>query len=355
MFTFIDELVFKEIKMANLNYQTRLANLQSRRYDPDLQKSILSESFRKVQIPEDLKYLAESMVPIDVAYNEKTISAANNVKTHLEKRFNLTFSRSYRYQGSVMTRTNIRTHSDIDLLAIIDDYFYLPNDVSPESPYQGNPKSDINELKSQIVKILKDIYDEVDDSSSKCIAIYNKNLRRKVDIVPCYWYNSKQYITEQNEYYRGVYLYDFDKDQRTKKDFPFAHIHQVQQKGDDTIDGMRKGIRLLKTLKADSEKNIELSSFQLTSIVYDMESSKLYYRKGLELQIAENISSHLYKIIEEPNYRKNIKSPNGIEYPLFNDDLITSLSLLKSDLDDLITDCKGELKNYLVEQSFKSY
>jgi hypothetical protein len=341
--------------MANLNYQRRLENLQKRRFDPELQRTILTESFRKAQVPEDLKYLAESMMPIDNEYNQKTITAADNARKHLEKNFILTFDRAYRYQGSVMTQTNIRTHSDIDLLTIIDRYHYLPSNVTPAYPYTGNPKKDINEMRDQIVKILKSIYDEVDDQGSKSVSIYNKNLRRKVDIVPCYWYNSESYETYNNEFYRGVYLYDFDIDERTEIDYPFAHIQQVQTKGQNTNDGLRKGIRLLKTLKVDSDSAIDLSSFQLTTIVYSVDESSLYYHRGSELRIAENISDKISQLINDPANRKELKSPNGTEKPLADDSVVKHLQMLKGDLDKLILDCRGDLKDYLTEQRFKSY
>src|SRR6185437_14572769 len=154
-----------------LNYARRLQNLQDRRYDPTIQKSILSESFSKLELPEDLKYLAESMRPIEKSYNEKTITAANNVKTHLDRDLQIGLSKAYKYQGSVMTNTNIRTYSDIDLLTIIDSYYY-PEVHDPNNVYGGDPDSDINQLHKNCIKILESKYDEVDTSGSKSISIY---------------------------------------------------------------------------------------------------------------------------------------------------------------------------------------
>ncbi|MFC0773391.1 hypothetical protein [Terrimonas alba] len=338
-----------------LNYQRRLENLRGRRFDPDLQKSILSESFLKAQIPEDLKYLAESMQPIENSYNEKTIEAANNVKNHLERGLNLTFSRDYRHQGSVMTKTNIRTHSDIDLLTVIASYWYQQKELAESDKYKGDPKVDIEELRRQAIQILKRIYDEVDDSGSKAITIYNKNLRRKVDIMPCYWYNLEEYEANRDEYWRGVYLYDFNLHQRTKLDYPFAHIRSVDSKGNLTNDGSRRGVRLIKNLKVDSDEKIELSSFQLTSIVHSVENAKLYYVGGSELSIAENISFQLDKMISDPSFRKSVKSPNGTENPLTDDAIVPHCGLLKKDLDQLILDCKSDLRNNYFEKAMKDY
>lgn len=337
-----------------LNYARRLQNLQNRRFDPTIQKSILSESFSKLELPEDLKYLAESMMPIGNTYNEKTITAANNVKAHLDRDLQTGLSRAYRYQGSVMTNTNIKTYSDIDLLTIIDSYYY-PEVHDPNNVYSGDADSDINQLRKDCVKILESKYDEVDSTGSKSISIYNKNLKRKVDIIICYWYQSEKYKETQDEYYKGVFLYDFDLKKRIKKDYPFAHIRQVDIKGNATNDGFRRGVRLLKNLKADSEDRITLSSFQLTSIVFSMSDAGLQFSAGYELSIAENISSHLNKLISEPTYRFNVKSPTGIEYPLKDESVSEQLKELKKDLDQLIIDCKSDLRNNYFEKSLRNY
>jgi hypothetical protein len=338
-----------------LNYQRRIERLQSRRFDPDLRKSILTESFSKIELPEDLKYLAESMQPIEDSYNQKTIEAADKVKNHLEKGLNLSFTRDYRYQGSVRSRTNIKTHSDIDLLTLISGYAYVERDISEWEKYTGDPKADIELLRQQAVTILKNIYDEVDDSGSKAITIINKNLRRKVDIMPCYWYNLDEYDRTRDEYWRGVYLYDFDVHRKTRVDYPFAHLQKVNNKGDVTNDGSRRGIRLIKSLKADSDDGMDLSSFQLTTIVHSIPNVNLYYSHGAELAIAENIYSEVTRVIDDPNYRKAINSPNGTEQPLKDDNVVPHLELLKKDLGQLITDCRSDLRNNYFEKGLKNY
>jgi len=110
--------------MAVLDYNKRLANLQSRKYDPGLREYAVTNKFSASDVPADVKYLFESMRPIDQKYNAKTIQAAENVRTHLERDFNLHFQRDYRTQGSVKTNTNIRVHSDFDLLTLVNKYFY---------------------------------------------------------------------------------------------------------------------------------------------------------------------------------------------------------------------------------------
>lgn len=342
--------------MAALDYTRRIQNLQDRRFDRELQKSVLSESFRRSTLPSSVKYLIESMMPIDEKYNEKTVEAANRVQTHLESKLNLHFKRDYRSQGSVKTRTNIKVHSDYDLLAIISRYHYNATDVENTNTYtESDPTEDIKALRKQSENILDEIYDIVDKKGKKSISIFNKSLNRKVDVVFCYWYHTKDYYEQNDEYYRGVYLFDFHEEKKIR-DFPFAHIQNVNYKGNQTNDGSRKGIRLLKTLRADSEEKIDLSSFHLTTLVHDMENEELYFdKRGKEILIANSISNQLAKVISDPHYRKGIKCPNGTEMPFKDDSILSELIKIKRELDSLLEDISRELQSPINKRELLIY
>lgn len=326
------------------DYSRRLSNLQDRKFDRELNESNISKSFDSKDISDKVKYLLESMRPIDKKYNDKTIEAANRVQSHLENGFKLHFRRAYRTQGSVVTMTNIRVHSDFDLLVIIDRYFY-PQQSDPNNVYTySDPNEDIILLRKQAVNILKSVYDDVDDTGDKCISIFNKSLHRKVDIVFCFWYHSLKYEETLSEYYKGVYLFKFPT--KTKiKDFPFATIANINVKGESTSDGSRRAIRLLKNMKADSDSEILLSSFQLSTIVHSIDNSLLQYSPGRELFIAQAASNELDKLIRDETYRKSVKSPNGIENPFEDDKCVPELLKLKSDLDSLIADATFDIMN----------
>ncbi len=335
--------------MAKLNYTNRLGNLQNRRFDKELNESLISKSFSSKELPDNIKYMFESMKSIDKKYNDRTIEAAKRVQNHLSGGYNLHFGLDYRTQGSVTTGTNIKVHSDFDLLNIINRYFY-PEKSSGNDYTASDPNDDIKELRKQAIAILEKVYDEVDDSGEKSISIYNKSLNRKVDVVFGFWYNTEKYEETKatdHEYYRGIYLYKFPHGPRNSRaDYPFAHIHQVNYKGDTTSDGSRKGIRLLKTLRADCEDELKkLKSFQITSLVHNIESQKLQYQIGSELVIAQAISNEMSEIISKPEYRNAIKSPNGTEYPFSNDEIIPDVKRLKEDLDELIEDSAKEILN----------
>ena len=346
--------------MAKLNYTTRLNNLQNRKFDKELNESLLSKSFSSRELPDNIKYMVESMRAIDKKYNDRTYEAADRVKKHLHGGYDLHFGLAYRTQGSVTTGTNIKVHSDFDLLNIISSYYY-PEKSNGTHYTASNPDEDIKELRKQAVEILKGIYKEVDDTGEKSVSIFNKSLNRKVDVVFGFWYNSVKYEESNDssdEYYRGIYLYKFPNGPRNSKvDYPFAYLSQVNSKGILTSDGSRKGIRLLKTLRADCETEIKkLKSFQLTSLVHNIDNNGLNYVAGKELSIAHSISQEMDKIISNPEYRKTIKSPNGTEFPFLNDDIVPDVKRLKEDLDELIVDSAKEIiKSQVIEKAILNY
>lgn len=338
--------------MANIDYRKRLENVRARKFDGSLNESLTSKMFSRTDIPENIKYLLEITKPLGQDYNSKTILAADRVKNHLEKGFNLHFDRAYRNQGSVTTNTNIRVHSDFDLLTIIDKYHYNAPSVPLYNPYTDtNPNSDIEELRKQAITILKNQYDEVDISGTKSISIFNKSLYRKVDVVFCFWYHIEEYLKSSNEYYRGIYLFDFVK-KRKILDYPFAHIQSVNSKGSNTNDGSKKGIRMLKNIRSDSDN--KLNSFQLTTIVHSIDNQELPSMTGSEILLASNISQQLSKLINDSFYRKSIKSPNGTEKPL-TDDCVKEMEKLKDELDSLIRDSHMEMRNSTLQRTINIY
>jgi hypothetical protein len=337
-----------------INYSKRLESLQRRKFETVLNESLTAKSFGTKEIPENVKYLLESMRPIGKKYNARTLEASDKAESHLENNFNLHFSRAYRRQGSVETDTNIQVHSDIDLLTIIDRYYFLHPNLPNDEPYTlSDPDEDIKKLRSQAFTIFSKVYDEVDNSNEKCISIYNKNLKRKVDIVFGYWYHTEDYERTKDEYYRGVKL----KSRSAMPDYPFAHIQLINAKGDNTLDGSRMAIRLLKTLRADCDKELKLiKSFQLTSVVHAIDNQQLFYEKGMEIDIAKAVSNELEHLISDTDYRRSIKSPNGCETPFWDSDIVPEFQLLKTDLDELITDSTMEIsKGLVVKNAIKLY
>ncbi len=326
------------------NYTQRLDKLKERRLDDIFQKAILSESFSDISISESVKYALESMSPIDPSYTENTYLASENIRNNLTKGLNnkgLTVE--YRHQGSVETGTHIKLHSDIDILVFTQKYHNVEPPLTPLSPYQGDALADLKELRNECYNVLNSTYNQVDNSKAKSIQVFPTNPKRKVDIVPANWVNTQDYQTTTNEKYRGIHIYDKDNHLR-QKDFPFMHIANVKSKNAIVNGGLAKLVRLLKTLKVDAEYEIDLSSFEITSIVYNMENHALNKSKHQELLLLNEGSRQLDKVITDKLYRDSLMSPNGKESVFGTSETkIVELKKLKLELDELIEDITEEL------------
>lgn len=328
------------------NYTQRLDKLKKRRTDDGLiQKAYLSESFSKSEFGESVKYTLESMKPIEASYTQNTILASEKVQANLTKGFvEKSLSVTYRHQGSVETDTSIKLHSDIDLLVITEKYHSLEHPLVPANPYQGDPLSDLKELRTESYSILNSVYKQVDDSKPKAIQVFPTDPKRKVDVVVANWYDSVDYSNAlRNEKLRGIHIYD--KKQHTRQiDFPFLHISKVNEKDALVGGGLKKLIRLLKTLKVDADYEINLTSFEITSMMYDMSLTSLTKSNSQSLLLLPEASKQLDKIITDKLYRENLLSPNGKELVFgINTEKIVEIKKLKLELDELIQDITEEL------------
>jgi hypothetical protein len=326
------------------NYSKRLESLKKRRLDDELQKALLTESFSDDRIGESVKYALESMSPIDPNYTKNTYFASEKIKNSLSHGLaSKSISVEYRYQGSVETDTHIKLHSDIDILVFTELFYSLEQPLTVSFPYKGDPLVDLKKLREECFSILNSIYENVDNSKAKSIQVFPSNPKRKVDVVPANWLDTLDYQSTNDEKYRGIHIYDRTNHTR-QKDFPFLHIANINSKNRLVNGGLSKLVRLLKTLKVDAENTINLSSFEITSVVFNMTIESLNKPKGHELLLLSEGSIQLFKLINDKTYRENILSPNGIERVFgVNDTKIIELKKLKVELDELIEDISEEL------------
>jgi len=328
----------------NKNYTQRLDKLRKRRLDESLQKAVLTKSFSDINISESVKYSLEAMSEIDANYTKNTYLASENIRTNLTSGLGKKgLSVEYRHQGSIETNTHIKIHSDIDILVFTDKYFSVEPPITVTSVYQGDPLNDLKELRQECFSILNATYNQVDNSNSKAIAVYPTNPKRKVEVVPSNWLDTSDFRNTASEVHRGIHIYN--KDNHTRfKDFPFLHISRVNTKDGLVNGGLRKLSRLLKTLKADADYEIKLSSFEIVSSVYDMDNASLYKSSTQQLLLLNEGSKQIQKLISDSSYRENLMSPNGKEKVFGTDSgKVVELKKLKLELDELAQDVTEEL------------
>ncbi len=327
---------------------SRLDNLNLRRYDPDVvEAKLLNESYRNIAQSDSVKYVIGAMQPIDSEYTRNTYKQAERVRSQLESR--LTEKCEYKYQGSVTNDTHIRAKSDIDLLVIIDKFFTLEQPQTPKSPYKGNPTQDLLGLRKESEDSLESAFPKatIDKKGSKSISIEGGSLTRKVDVVPSNWYHTNKYAETGNEIYKGVEILDKSVPCRLANT-PFLHNAWIEHKDGITSGGLRKACRLMKSLKYDSE-NVDLSSYDIVSIAFNMYDHKLNLPRGSELGILAACLDYCHDLQANPVLRNSIDVPDG-HRKVFSEGHATlaGLNQLTAELESLSDDVLRE--NY---RSFK--
>ncbi len=150
---------------------------------------------------------------------------------------------------------------------------------------------------------------DVDKGGSKSISIEGGSLTRKVDVVPSNWYNTNRYAETNNEVFRGVQILDNSVPERLTNT-PFLHNAWIDHKDENTYGGMRKGCRLMKSLKYDSE-SVDLSSYDIVSIAFNMSDASLSHPKGSELLILGSCLDYCRQLQASSFLRESIEVPDG--------------------------------------------
>ena len=330
--------MLRNIVMSKSTFK-KLEDLKARKSDLLLNEAVLSKSFSKAELPENVRYVFESMRKIDTEYTLKTYDEAKRVENQI--RNGVEASVSFEYQGSVPLDIHIRIHSDLDILTINEDFVSLEPPQKASNPYTGDPVAELRNLRKSINSKLSSSFPNanVDNSKAKAIAISGGSLQRKFDIIICNWYKT---VSDE----KAIKIYDKENDLRVE-DYTFTHMAVVNQKANQVFnDNYRRIIRLLKNLKADADEKINLSSFLITSIMFHMSDLDFYveYRNSTKLLV--NASKHLAKVIENRPYRMTLDSPNGREKLFFDDEQgkIQEVKKLKKELDETIELLAIEIK-----------
>lgn len=311
-----------------MNLSKRFENLRRRRVDPLLASVKLDEAIEKTAKQGVLPYILSAMQPIDLRSTNKLFEQADRVFNQLEK--NLPEYGHYidkNYQGSATNDTHIRYYSDIDLLTPTKEFEYVKAPLKPSNPWKGD---DIKELKktrfaSEIILEEKFPKADLDTEGSKAIKISGGSLSSPVDIVTCAWLNTFDWKQSGNIVDRGIRVLDKDNN-TTIKNFPFMHNALILNKRDITQGNSSKLIRFLKTLIADIKDeggDIEVSSYDVCALVYNMNSDKLFCAQGGELLLLSNfiefvnyldINRAVASDLEVPNRTRKIFSNDGLSF-----------------------------------------
>lgn len=348
------------------DYRKLIQNIQSRT-NPEsivLEKAF-SDELSSISYSDILKYVRYAMKGVEPEYTQRSRLAGERVQNHLKENLSDVV---YKYQGSVMTNTHIKGSSDIDLLVICDKFYTfdrksintvltteslksqlnytqvqkLKNEID-NAGYYGSALNDLKKNRTDSENTLIPVYGICDISHSKAIKIINKSLNRDVDIVIANWFDGVTSILRDKDYnFRGIQVYNKELNSKGAPDYPFLSIKRINDRSSETNGRLKKMIRFLKNIKADSELEIKLTSFDFNAICYDIETYKYLNKSFYEL--VPIIYLQLKSLSENIEHSNNLKSVDDNEYIFQNNSSkLNSLRNLMSEIDSILLDLKKAL------------
>jgi hypothetical protein len=155
--------------------------------------------------------------------------------------------------------------------------------------------------------------------------------------VPAHWHDTIDYQKTKQLADRGVTLWD-RKLLRSIDNMPFRHIEKLALQDAMTLGGLKKAIRLAKSIKADAQdegKVIDISSFDIASAVYYADSSALCVGYNFELAILAELQRHLDRLATSFEYARSLTTPDGTRKIFDSDAKLAGVRALSIEVDVL--------------------
>ncbi len=346
----------------NKNYR-QLSESVKARLNPDsiILNKVFTDELATVSYSDVLVYIRLAMKGVEPEYTQRSRDAGEKVKDHLSKELK---DVTFRYQGSVMTDTHIKGHSDIDLLTICDKFYsYDSSGISDilnnverkskfytstinkmesvfnSSSYTGDSLQDLKKLRLDSERILNNVYSICDIKKPKSIKIKNLSLNREVDIVIANWYDDVRSIINDKGDNRGIQIYNKDTHSRESADYPFISINRINQRSSETNGRLKKMIRFLKNLKAASDHDIDLSSFDINAICFDIDVAK--YKNLSFIELVPVVYNQLKSICTDQTKADEIVSVDEREYIFrYNSKKLNNVKSILGEVEGIYLDLK---------------
>jgi hypothetical protein len=277
------------------------------------------------------------MQPIDPEYTERSFTEGESVKSGLAAYLPARFAASYEFQGSVTSNTHIKLHSDIDLLVLHGLFVVRDGYVPSENTFGGSVMGELVSLRSESSTALRRRFSmaTIDNSPGKAIALSGHPLERKVDVVMANWWDTFEYQRSREKSDRGIHILN-SRVPETMRNKPFLHNRRLDRK-DGRTGGLRKAIRLLKSLKYSSQPQLKMSSYDIASLVYSMTDAALSVPENAYTTLAKNVYCELKRFVDNSAIRDSLMVPNETR-KVFGPDgtSLEALKELQTSLGDLL-------------------
>lgn len=290
------------------------------------------------------RYALGAMQPVGKKYTEVSVQAGERVASQLRERLSKAgIDVEFRLQGSVPLDVHIKRVSDVDVLAIRTDFRTyntsgaLALQGGYTSPSSRTSSSVLRSLRQHVESELDDAFPaaKVDKTGAKAVKVSGGSLPRSVDVVPAHWYDTKDYQASGRESDRAVTIYN-KKTGETIDNLPFLHIERVSSRCNSIAGGLRKAIRLCKNVKADSDRDIQLSSYDIAAIMYHANMNALRAGQYSDLAVLAETQRHLDALYQDANAAGRLWVPDGSRVIFDTPDKRDWLLRLSIEMDELL-------------------
>ena len=314
------------------------------------------EKFQQLVEPEAVKYAIGAMQAVDAEYTKKSYEEGNRVRDRLAEGLSTAgIPVAFDYQGSVPLDVHVRGNSDIDLLILHDGFVTV--EAAAKAAYSYNdlpgktPSEELADLRKECIAILERRFwaVKVDSSPSKAITLTGGSLQRAVDVIPSHWHDIFDWKRTGNKRYGDIYVFD-SKSAQQVKNRPFMHIGLIEDKCIRVRGGLRKCIRLMKNLRYDASKTIDLSSYDIAAIAWHMTDQELVVPYGVDLLLVERVRAHLKFLLDFSAYRSTVLVPDDSRLIFDKAEKTDALANLYKEVEQLSADLAREI-NPLAEHS----
>lgn len=287
-------------------------------------------------------YALGIMREVNPIYTKHFVTEGERVKKQITKRISTDVQ--FEYQGSVPLNTHIRGASDIDILVLLGGYLTFDirgcsASTTDYPSYAGlSGIAHLASLRWELELALKAAYPaaDLDITGDKAIALSGGSLSRKVDVVPSYWHDSATYQISKNKKDRETRIYQKNTGD-TILNRPFLHMDKINQKEERTCGGTKKIIRMLKSLKADSDNPsaILVSGYDIAGLVYHFEEALMSVPVRDELTLVAVAQQQLTRIIESKLWSLSLTTPDGVRRIIDSEEKFKSIQLLWDEVNEL--------------------
>jgi len=346
------------------DYSLRLARLKERRqgveqatlskafaaYYPQSESASFREAYENRGKTDTVKYVLGAMQEVDQKYTQTSFDEGKRVINQLQNRLtNFGINSEFEFQGSVPLNIHIKQHSDIDVLVIHGDIltydsYGIHGSSGHYKPITGTVLQRMLGLRNACESSLDAAFwgADINKAGAKSIALNGGAFKRKVDVVPSHWHDTALYQRTREKHYREIKILDKFVPE-TLSNLPFLHMKMINDKDAECGGGIKKVIRLLKTLKADCDKAINLSSYDIASIVWHFNSTSVWQRANRDLALLAMTMDELDAMCGNYTRASLMITPDGSRKIFDDAQKFTDLNKLASEVRGTASDIAGEL------------